>query len=36
VERAVAAYDEAVERILGLPAGSFRMIDEASLRFWFA
>ena len=36
VERAVAAYDEAVERILGLPAGSFRMIDEPSLRFWFA
>jgi AcrR family transcriptional regulator len=35
VERAVAAYDEAVERILGLPAGSFQMIDEASLRFWF-
>lgn len=36
VQRAVAAYDEAVERILGLSAGSFRMIDEPSLRFWFA
>jgi AcrR family transcriptional regulator len=36
VEHAVAAYDEAVERILGLPQGSFRLIDEASLRFWFA
>ncbi len=34
-QRTVAAYDEAVERILGLPAGSFRMIDEPSLRFWF-
>ena len=36
VSRLVAAYDEAVERILGLPAGSFRMIDEPSLHFWFA
>jgi AcrR family transcriptional regulator len=36
VEHAVDAYDEAVERILGLPMGSFRMIDEATLRFWFA
>jgi AcrR family transcriptional regulator len=36
VQRAVAAYDEAVERILGLSAGSFRMIDEPSLRLWFA
>jgi AcrR family transcriptional regulator len=36
VERAVAAYDEAVERILGLSAGSFKMIDEPSMRFWFA
>ena len=34
-QRTVAAYDEAVERILGLPAGSFRMIDEPSLRLWF-
>jgi AcrR family transcriptional regulator len=31
----VAAYDEAVERILGLPPGSFRLIDEPTLRFWF-
>jgi AcrR family transcriptional regulator len=36
VQSAIAAYDEAVERILGLPTGSFRMIDEPSLRFWFA
>jgi len=36
VRRAVSAYDEAVERILGLPAHSFRMIDEEALHFWFA
>jgi AcrR family transcriptional regulator len=36
VERAMAAYDEAVERILGLPAGSFELVDPPSLRFWFA
>jgi hypothetical protein len=36
VTGAVSAYDEAVERILGLPAGSFRMVDEDSLHFWFA
>lgn len=35
VQGAVSAYDEAVERILGLPPGSFEMIDEPSLRFWF-
>lgn len=35
VERAVAAYDEAVERILGIPAGSFRLIDDTTLLFWF-
>jgi AcrR family transcriptional regulator len=32
----VAAYDEAVERILGLPTGSFKLIDEPVLRSWFA
>jgi AcrR family transcriptional regulator len=31
----VAAYDEAVERILGLSPGSFELIDEPTLRFWF-
>jgi AcrR family transcriptional regulator len=36
VERAVAAYDEAVERILGLPPGSFELVDPPTLRFWFA
>ncbi len=36
VRDAVAAYDEAVGRILGLSAGSFELIDEPSLRSWFA
>jgi len=30
------AYEEAIERILGLPAGSFTLIDDASLHTWFA
>ena len=36
VERFMAAYDEAIERILGLPAGSFELIDSHSLHVWFA
>jgi AcrR family transcriptional regulator len=36
VAATVAAYDEAVERILGLPTGSFELIDEPILRSWFA
>lgn len=35
VERAIAAYNEAIERILGLPAGSFQIIDQPTLEFWF-
>ncbi len=35
VERFMAAYSEAVERVLGLPAGSFELIDAASMRVWF-
>jgi len=35
-ERFMAAYEEAIERILGLPAGSFVLIDDHSLRVWFA
>jgi AcrR family transcriptional regulator len=31
----VAAYSEAVERILGLALGSFALMDEPTLRFWF-
>jgi hypothetical protein len=35
VERRMAAYDEAVERILGLKPGSFTFIDRSGLRTWF-
>jgi AcrR family transcriptional regulator len=35
VERAMAAYSEAIERILGLSAGSFEYVDAPSLRCWF-
>lgn len=35
VERAVAANTEAIERILGLRAGSLTLIDGPTLRFWF-
>ena len=30
-----AAYQEAFERILGVPAGSLPLVDEATLRLWF-
>ncbi len=36
VERFIHAYDEAIERILGLVPGSFTLIDPDSLRTWFA
>ena len=32
---AVAAFPEAVERVLGLAPGSLELIDEPSLHFWF-
>jgi AcrR family transcriptional regulator len=35
VERTLAAYDEAYERILGLPDGSLTVGDPATLRLWF-
>ena len=35
VERAFEAYREAVERILGLPDGSFYAVDRKTLRHWF-
>jgi AcrR family transcriptional regulator len=35
VGRTFAAYDEAVERVLGLPAGSFTSVDVPSLHLWF-
>jgi AcrR family transcriptional regulator len=34
-ESAVGAYNEAFERILGLPPGSFEIIDSPTLHFWF-
>jgi len=36
VERFIHAYDEAIERILGLAPGSFTLIDPDSMRTWFA
>jgi AcrR family transcriptional regulator len=36
VERFIRAYDEAIERILGLAPGSFTLIDPDSMRTWFA
>ena len=35
VQRHMAAYEEAIERVLGLQAGSFVLIDSASLHVWF-
>jgi AcrR family transcriptional regulator len=35
VARTVRAFDEAIERTLGLPAGSFRLMSDDLMRFWF-
>ena len=35
VMRSIATWTEAYERILGIPKGSLRMLDEATLHFWF-
>ena len=35
VEHTLAAYTSAYERVLGLPAGSWSMIDEATLHLWY-
>jgi AcrR family transcriptional regulator len=35
VQCAIDAYDEAIDRVLGLTPGSFRLIDMPTLRFWF-
>ena len=36
VEGWLAAYNQAIERILGLPSGSLVLVDAPSLRVWFA
>lgn len=36
VERFIHAYNEAIERILGLPPGSFALLDDDAMRTWFA
>jgi AcrR family transcriptional regulator len=36
VSQFMHAYEEAIERILGVPPGSLTLIDLASLRTWFA
>ena len=35
VQRTVASFTEAFERILGIPKGSLTLMDEPTLRFWF-
>jgi AcrR family transcriptional regulator len=35
VERRIAAYADAFERVLGLPAGSWPVVDRAVLRQWY-
>jgi AcrR family transcriptional regulator len=35
VERTVAGFAEAFERILGIPQGSLTLTDKPTLRFWF-
>jgi AcrR family transcriptional regulator len=35
VQRSVAAFTEAFERILGIPRGSLTLTDEPTLHFWF-
>ena len=35
VERTLAAYGEAADRVLGAPPGTLPMLDEATLHFWF-
>lgn len=35
VQRSVATFTEAFERILGIPKGSLTLTEEATLHFWF-
>jgi AcrR family transcriptional regulator len=34
-ERLIAAYNDALERVLGAPAGSLHLMDDESLKEWF-
>jgi AcrR family transcriptional regulator len=35
VQRTFAAYQEAFERIVGVPSGTLRFLDEQTVEFWF-
>jgi len=35
IEKDVAAYTDALERVLGMPAGSMKFLDTKSIRVWF-
>jgi AcrR family transcriptional regulator len=35
VRQSIASFSEAFDRILGIPTGSLKLTDEATLRFWF-
>ncbi|WP_129629829.1 TetR/AcrR family transcriptional regulator [Candidatus Oscillochloris fontis] len=35
IERMIAAYNDAIDRVLGVPAGTLHLIDEATTREWF-
>ncbi len=35
VEAMLAAYEDALERMLGVPAGTFTLVDESMLEEWF-
>ena len=35
VQRTIAAFTEAFERILGIPKGSVELTDQSTLHFWF-
>jgi hypothetical protein len=35
VERTVAVYTDAFERVLGVPAGSLTLVDDQTLKEWF-
>ncbi|TDD05388.1 TetR/AcrR family transcriptional regulator [Nonomuraea deserti] len=36
IEHTVAAYTDAIERVLGVPAGSVTLVDPTTLHDWFA